>query len=46
MKQGQMFFISRSLDNKILNFQIFKCHDLIKCLGKKDETHFTEQLGK
>ena len=29
-------------DNKILNFQIFKCHNIIKCLSMKHETHFIE----
>ena len=24
------------------NFQIFKCHDVIKCLSMKHETHFIE----
>ena len=32
----------RSWDNQILTFQIFKCHDVIKCLSMKHETHFTE----
>ena len=32
----------RSWDNQILNFQIFKCHDIIKCLSMKHETHFIE----
>ena len=32
----------RSWDNQILNFQIFKCHDVIKCLCMKHETHFIE----
>ena len=29
----------RSWDNQI---QIFKCHDVVKCLSIKHETHFTE----
>ena len=29
-----------SWDNYILTFQIFKCHDVIKCPSKKYETHF------
>ena len=29
-------------DNQILNFQIFKCHAIIKCLSMKHETHFIE----
>ena len=32
----------RSWDNQILTFQIFKCHDIIKCPTMKHETHFTE----
>ena len=32
----------RSWDNQILTFQIFKCHDVIKCPSMKHETHFTE----
>ena len=32
----------RSRDNHTLNFQIFKCHDFIKCLSMKHETHFSE----
>ena len=32
----------RSWDNQILTFQIFKCHDVIKCPSVKYETHFTE----
>ena len=32
----------RSLDNLILSFQVFKCHDLIKCLSIKHSNHFTE----
>ena len=36
----------RSWDNQILYFQIFKRHDVIKCLNMKREIHFTEQLGK
>ena len=31
-----------SLDNQILTFQIFKCHDVAKCPSMKHETHFTE----
>ena len=33
---------SRSWDNQILSFQVFKCHGVIKCLSMKHETHFTE----
>ena len=29
-------------DNQILNFQIFNCHDVIKCLSMKHKTHFIE----
>ena len=36
----------RSWDNQILTFQIFKCHDIIKCLSMKRETHIIELLGK
>ena len=32
----------RSWDKQILNFQIFKCHDVIKYLSMKHETHFIE----
>ena len=32
----------RSWDNQILTFQIFKCHDVIKCLSMKHETHIIE----
>ena len=31
-----------SWDNQILNFRIFKCHDVVKCQSMKHETHFTE----
>ena len=31
-----------SWDNQILTFQIFKCHDVIKCLSMKHETHIIE----
>ena len=31
-----------SWDNQFLSFQIFKCHDVIKCLTMKHETQFTE----
>ena len=31
-----------SWDNQILTFQIFKCHDVIKCPSMKHEIHFTE----
>ena len=27
---------------KFLTYQIFKCHDVIKCLSMKHETHFTK----
>ena len=32
----------RSWDNQILTFQIFKCHEVIKCPSMKHETHFIE----
>ena len=35
-----------SWDNQILNFQIFKCHDVIKCLNMKHDTYFIEWIGK
>ena len=35
-----------SWDNQILTFQIFKCHDVIKYLSMKHETHFIEKLRK
>ena len=35
-----------SWDNQVLNFQVLKSHDVIKCLSMKHETYFTEQLGK
>ena len=31
-----------SQENQILEFQIFKFHDVIKCLSIKQEVHFTE----
>ena len=31
-----------SWDNQLLNFQIFKCHDIIKYLSMKREIHFIE----
>ena len=31
-----------SWDNQILNFYLFKFHDVIKCLSMKHETHFIE----
>ena len=43
-----MFFLfhfkgfSRSGENEILEFQIFKFHDVIKCLSIKQEIQFTE----
>ena len=36
----------RSRENQILEFYIFKFHDVIKCLSIKQEIHFTEELGK
>ena len=32
----------RSWDHQILNFKIFKCHDVIKCLSMKHKTHFID----
>ena len=31
-----------SWDNQVLTFPILKCHDVIRCLSMKHETHFTE----
>ena len=31
-----------SRENQVLEFQIFKFHDVIKCLSIKQEIHFTE----
>ena len=31
-----------SWDNQILTFHISTCHDVMKCLSMKHETHFTE----
>ena len=50
-RKNVFYFISKALfvleiHNEILNFQIFKCHDVIKCLSMKHGTHFVEQLGK
>ena len=36
----------RSWDNQILDFEIFKCHDVINFPSMKHETHFTESYGK
>ena len=36
----------RSWNNQILTFQVFKCHDVIKCLIMKHETRFTKYWGK
>ena len=33
-------------DNQILTFQVFRSHDVIKCLSMKHKTHFTKQPGK
>ena len=33
---------SRSCDNQLLTFSIFKCHDIIKCPSMKHETHIIE----
>ena len=32
----------RSWDNQNMTFQIFECHDIIKCLSMKHKTHFNE----
>ena len=31
-----------SRDNQILTFQVFKCHEVIKCLGMKHKTYIDE----
>ena len=36
----------RSLDDQNAIFQIFKCHNVIKCQNMKQKTDFTQQLGK
>ena len=33
----------RSWDNRILTFQIFKCHDAINCPSMKPKIHFTSK---
>ena len=35
-----------SWDNQILTFQIFKCHDVIKCLSMKHVTHIIETSSR
>ena len=35
-----------SRENQIIEFEIFKFHDVINCLSIKKEIHFTEKLGK
>ena len=37
-----LHFESSFWDNQILTFQIFKCHDVIKCLSMKHETYIIE----
>ena len=32
----------RSRENQVLEFYLFKFHDVIKCLSIKEEIHFTE----
>ena len=39
---SKALFKFRSWDNQSLIFQVFKCHDVIKCLSMKHETNFTE----
>ena len=36
---------SHSWDNQILNFWIFKCHNVIKCPSMKHKTHNFNNLG-
>ena len=46
-RKNAFYFISKALfilENQILKFCIFKCHDVIKCLCIKQEIHFTELL--
>ena len=45
-KKEKSFFESSfsSWDNQILIFQVFKCHDLIKFLSMKHETHLLNNL--
>ena len=49
-KEKCFYFTSKALfgswDNQILSFQIFKCHDVIKCLSVKHETCFIKKLVK
>ena len=51
MKLGKSFLFHfksffYSQENQSLEFLFFKFHDVIKCLGRKQEIHFTEGLGK
>ena len=39
-KREQIFFCSQ--ENQVLEIYIFRFHDVIKCLGIKQEIHFTE----
>ena len=45
-RENVFYFTSKALlgswDNQVLTFQVFKCHDVIKSLSAKHETHFTE----
>ena len=44
-RKNDFYFTLKALfirDNQILNFQIFKCHGVIKCPSMKHETHFIE----
>ena len=43
MRKNVFHFTSKTLFVlQVLNFQIFKCHDVIKSLNMKHETHFIE----
>ena len=37
-----LFHFESSFCSCSLTFQIFKCHDVVKCLSMKHEAHFTE----
>ena len=39
---NQVLTLNLNFKNQILNFQIFKCHDVIKFPDMKHETNFTE----
>ena len=45
-KEKCFLFHFSFLNNQFLIFQVFKCHDVIKCLSMKHKTHIIEQRGK